>query len=80
MHSFATALAIAGPHGSRGYSASAPKNADGLADALLPGMRILKALTVFGLLASILGGCVVEERRGPRHPYYHHHRDVVIIR
>ncbi|MFT3693083.1 MAG: hypothetical protein QM831_08070 [Kofleriaceae bacterium] len=42
-------------------------------------MRILKYLTVFGLLASICGGCVVEERRGYRHPYYHRH-DTVIIR
>ncbi len=41
-------------------------------------MRILKYLTVFGLLAS-MAGCIVEERRGPRHPYYHHH-DTVIIR
>ena len=41
-------------------------------------MRILKYLVTFGLLASI-AGCYVEERR-PAHPYYHHHRDVVIIR
>jgi hypothetical protein len=41
-------------------------------------MRILKFLATVGLLSTI-AGCYVEER-GPRHPRYHHHRDVVIIR